>query len=112
MRQIARGRYIHARSTTTRTRQRGLYIVDADTECSPIPNNDANTVATYVVMLPAYSLYACAYDHTQTRMWSHLGEQGIYEMFTALSTLADECKEQLKTNTDNDNNRRTITKIG
>ena len=36
----------------------------------------------------------CAYDHTKNRMWSHVGEDSVYEMIIELLALADdECIE-------------------
>ena len=75
----------------------GQYIVYADTECSPIPTNDANTVAKHVVNSACFYL-VCAHDHTKNSRWSHVGEDSVREMILELSALADDCVEQLKEN--------------
>ena len=73
------------------------YIVYADTECSLIPTNDANTVAKHVVNSACFYV-VCTYDHTKNRMWSHVGEDSVREMILELSALADECIEQMQEN--------------
>lgn len=42
--------------------------------------------------------FVCTYDHSKNRMWSHVGEDSIYEMIIELSSLADECIQQMKEN--------------
>ena len=43
-------------------------------------------------------VFVCAYAHTPSWMWSHIGEDSIYEIISELSLLAAECVEEMKQN--------------
>ena len=73
------------------------YIVYAVTECSLIPTNDANNVAKRLDN-SACLFFVCAYDHTKIIMWSHVGEDSVYEMILEQPALADECIENVQNN--------------
>ena len=71
------------------------YVVYADTECSLIPTNNANNVAQHVATSDCFYV-RCTYDHTKNRMWSHVGEDRVYEMILELPALAAECIDKIK----------------
>ena len=77
----------------------------ADTECSLLPTNDANKVEKHVVNSACFYC-VCNCDHTQNRMWSHVGEDSVHEMIIERSALADERIEKMKTSRDGDDRRR------
>ena len=73
------------------------YIDYADNECSRIPTNDANNVAKHVATSACfYFVNTC--DHPQNSMWSHDGEDSVYELIIELSAQTDQCIEKMKQN--------------
>ena len=75
------------------------YIVYADTECSLIPSDDPNKLATRVPN-SACIYFVCNYDETQNKKMVWYGDNCIYDIVVVLYKIAEECIEKMRENTE------------
>ena len=73
------------------------YIVYADPECSLIPSDDPNKIATHVTN-SACIYFVCNYDAPQNKKMIWYGENCIYDMVLELYKIAEACVAKMREN--------------